>query len=256
MKQPWKRQAASSIFIFFIVSTVIRLVSLPLPLYRLYTLLVSLLALYFFWHWAAESVRQNDRPFYAWILRLGSVLPGIIVFTQLWGKEGLAAYLFESSLTSLTIILAILLFIYMIRGCLHWVFFASPVWKIKQLRSEAESLASRAGFLVETAIVLFFLLPFLLTTWNVYASVPQASKSFLALGFDIGSARISVGLIIVTAGTLYGSLLLSWILPKVLLDEMVIGHDMERGVRISVGRLIQYFIIFIGFILTLTILGS
>jgi len=58
-----------------------------------------------------------------------------------------------------------------------------------------------------------------------------------------------------TAGTLYGSLFLSWILPKVLLDEMVFGHGLERGVRLSVARLIQYFIILIGFILTLTFLG-
>lgn len=255
LEMPWKRQAAYGVMTIYIVSNLIRLVNLPLPLYRLYTLLVSLLALYFLWHWAAESVHQNDKPLYAWMLRLGSVLPGVIVFTQLLGREGLAAYLFESTLSSLAITLAILLFIHMIRGCLHWVFFASPVWQIKQLRSEADALARRAGFLVESAIILFILLPILLSTWNLFGSVPQAAKNLLSFGFDIGSERISVGLAIGTAGTLYGSLLLSWILPKVFLDEKVLGHDMERGVRISVGRLIQYFIIFIGFILTLTILG-
>ena len=254
-QQPWKRQAAYSVIFLFIASSIMKTVSFPLPLYRLYTLLVSLLALYFFLRWAWESIRDNDRAIYAWLLRVGILLPGVIVIAQLWGKDGMAAYLFESSLTSLTIILAIVLFIYMIRGGLHWIFFASPVWKIKQLRSEAESLARRFGFLAETATVVFVMLPIILTTWGAYTNVPQALKSLLAFGFDVGSARISVGLVITTAGTLYGSFLLSWILPKVLLSEMVAGDGMERGVRISVGRLIQYFIIFIGFIVALITLG-
>jgi len=255
LAQKWKRQASYGIVILYIVSVAMKTVSLPLPLYRLYVLLISLLVLYFFWRWAKDSVHQNDRPFYSRLLRLGSVLPGVIVFTQLWGKEGLAAYLYESSLASLAITLAILLFMYIIRGGLHWIFFASSVWKIKQLRSEAESLTRRAAFLIDTCIVVFILLPFLLTTWGLYSTVPQAAKGLLAFGFDLGSVRISVGMVMATAGTLYGSLFLSWILPKVLLDEMVFGHGLERGVRLSVARLIQYFIILIGFILTLTFLG-
>jgi potassium efflux system protein len=255
LQRSWKTQAAYAVTILYIVSSIMKTVSLPLPLYRLYILLVSLLTIYFLWRWAARSVRQKDVPLYALLLRIGILLPCIIVIAQLLGQVGLAAYLFESLLASLAMMIAILLLTYMMHGALHWVFFASPVWKIKQLRSEAESLARHTGFLADTAIVVFVLLPIILTTWNVYGSMVQAIKSLMALGFDIGSARISAGLIIATAGTLYGSFLLSRVIPKVLLDEMVAGDGMERGVRISVGRLIQYFIIFIGVIVALIALG-
>ena len=89
----------------------------------------------------------------------------------------------------------------------------------------------------------------------VYGSVEEARASLLNLGFDIGGLRVSLGLILTSVGTLYGSFILSWILPKILLDEKVAGGGLERGTRISISRLIQYFIVFIGFLLTISVLG-
>jgi len=57
------------------------------------------------------------------------------------------------------------------------------------------------------------------------------------------------------AGTLYGVFFTSRILPKVLLDEAVSGRKLSRGVQRSIGQLIRYFIICVGFVLTFIILG-
>jgi len=57
------------------------------------------------------------------------------------------------------------------------------------------------------------------------------------------------------AGTLYGVFLTSRILPRVLLDETVSGRKLSRGVQRSIGQLIRYFIVFVGFVLTFIILG-
>jgi len=251
----WKRQASIGVIVLYILTSLIVAISIPLPLYRLYTFLASLLSLFFLVRWAGESARLQGSPLFAWMFRVGYILIGIIMFTQLQGKEGLAAYLFDSTLTSLTLLLAFALFIYMIRGGLHWLFFSSPVWNIKQLRSEAEFLARRSGYLVEAFVIGLILLPALLTAWNAYRSMPEAINGLLAFGFDLGSQRISIALVLAAAGTLYGSLLLSWITPKVVLDEKVAGANLERGVRISIGRLIQYFIIFIGFLMTISVIG-
>lgn len=255
VEESWKRQATLGMIVLYILSLIMSAISLPLPLYRLYIFLVSLLALYFLVRWAGESVRRSDPAWYARVLHLGYILLGVIIFAQLQGKAGLAAYLFNSTLTSLAIILAFSLFIYMIRGGIYWLFFSSPVWNIKQLRSDALLLSRRFGYLVEALIVGFVLLPILLKLWGVYASVPEATNDLLALGFNLGSVRISIGLVLTATGTLYGSLLLSWILPKIIMDEKFAGANLERGVRISVNRLIQYFIIFVGFLLTISILG-
>lgn len=251
----WKRQASIWVIVLYMVTAIIVAISLPLPLTRLYISLASFLSLFFLAHWGKESIRQQDSPFYSWMFRIGYVLFGVVIFSDLRGKTGLAAYLFDSTLTSLAIILAFALFIYMIRGILHWVFFSSPVWNIKQLRSEADMLSRRSGYLMEALIVGFVLLPSLLTAWKVYGNVPEAISRLLTFGFNLGSVRISIGLVLATTGTLYGSFLLSWILPKIILDEKVAGANLERGVRISVGNLIQYFIIFIGFLMTISVLG-
>jgi len=251
----WKKQAAYGVIILFVISGVMDAISFPLPFYRLYTLLVSVMAIYFFSRWSVERVRQNDAVIYGWSLRLGSLLLGVIVIAQLFGKKGIAGYLFESSVRSLAITLALVLFMHMIHGALDWFFYASPVWKIKRPQSEAETLARRVGFIINAIIAVFVLFPFILSAWGFFESVQEARHGLLEADFSIGSQRISAGLVIAALGTLYVSFLLSWILPRVLLDETATGSVLERGVRISIGRLIQYFVIFIGFLLTVAVLG-
>jgi small-conductance mechanosensitive channel len=82
-----------------------------------------------------------------------------------------------------------------------------------------------------------------------------ATEGLLTLGFNVGSQRISVGLLIVSAGVLYGAFLTSWILQKLLMDEVLLRRRVERGVRLSIGRLVHYVLIFVGFMLALSTLG-
>ena len=80
-------------------------------------------------------------------------------------------------------------------------------------------------------------------------------KGVLSVGFNLGNQRISVGLVITAAGILYGSFFISWGVRKLLMDEVLIKHRVEKGVRHSMTRLVNYVIIFIGFLLALSTLG-
>jgi small-conductance mechanosensitive channel len=60
---------------------------------------------------------------------------------------------------------------------------------------------------------------------------------------------------IVSTAILYGSFFLSWILQKMLMDEVLVRRQLGRGVRHSIGRLVHYVLIFIGFLLALSALG-
>ena len=57
---------------------------------------------------------------------------------------------------------------------------------------------------IDVAIWGLVLLPAILMIWGVYDNLEEATKGLLALGFNLGSQRISVGLLIVAAGILYG----------------------------------------------------
>jgi small-conductance mechanosensitive channel len=91
--------------------------------------------------------------------------------------------------------------------------------------------------------------------WRIYGNLQDAIKGLWAFGFNLGSQRISVGLVIVSVGILYGAFLVSWILQKLLVDEVLVTRRMEMGVRVSIGRLVHYVLIFVGFVLALLVLG-
>ena len=251
----WEKQAAYGVMGVHILSTLLLAIGLPLYLSRLYVFLMSLMALYFIVRWAKKCSAQKKIGIYIWLLRVVGAFFVVIIIAELWGHAGIAFYIFRSMLKSMAITLPYILFLYMIYGGLHWVFHLSPVWRVKLLRNDADFHVQRVGFLFVAAIVGFALLPAILVAWNLYDNLPEATTSIYSLGLSLGTLRVSAGMIVTLAGTFYGVFLTSRILPKVLLDEAVSGRKLARGVQRSIGQLIRYFIIFIGFLLTFIILG-
>jgi small-conductance mechanosensitive channel len=148
-----------------------------------------------------------------------------------------------------------MLFMYMIRGVLEWVLRRSSLRPTAFFYGDTDALIRRVTRFTDVALCGLLLLPGNLLIWGVFDSVPGAIKGLLALGFKLGSQRITVGLVIISAGILYGSFLASWMVQKLLMDEVLARRRVERGVRASIARLVHYVFIFIGFLLALLALG-
>jgi len=251
----WKRKFIFGVVIVLILTILMYVINLPLPLFRLYTVLTALVGVLFCWQWATESVRHKDSVLYIWLLRFGSFLLVIIIIAELWGKEGLAEYLFISSIRSIATVLAFGLFTYLLRGGLEWLFSTSPLRRTKVLYSDTATIIHRAALIINAVIWGLVVLPAILAIWGVYPNLPEATKGLLTFGFDLGAQRISVALVIAAAGIFYGSYLISWMLQKILIDEVLVRSRVELGVRVSIGRLVHYVLIFVGFLLALLTLG-
>jgi len=251
----WKRHFVYGLMILLIVTRLMSVVSLPLPLFRLYTVVTALLGLIFCVQWAGKSVRHQASGLYTRSLRLGALFFAVIIVVQLWGKGGLALYLFVSSINSMAIVLVFLLFMRVIRGGVEWVFQDSPLRRATVLQSDTDVIIRRAACLIDVAIWGLVLLPTLLVTWKIYDSMRGAIKGLLALGFNLGSQRISVGLLIASAAIFYGSFVASSIVKKLLVDEVLFRRGVERGVRLSIARLVHYVIISVGFLWAVSTLG-
>jgi potassium efflux system protein len=104
-------------------------------------------------------------------------------------------------------------------------------------------------------LVGFLVLSLLLAIWRVYNSPSDAIKGLLSSGFDLGSKRITVGLIIAAVGLFFGSFLISWAVQKLFVGGALAKHKVDTGVKISIARLIHYALISIGFFLALLALG-
>jgi potassium efflux system protein len=251
----WKGQFAYGLIIVFLVTRLLYVIMLPLPLFRLYTVLTTSIGVLFCWRWARESVRQKDSGFYSWTLRVCAIFLAFIMMAEIWGKQGLAEFLFASLIRSTAILLGFMLFLYMIRGFIEWVFRSSSLKQTALFSVNTDAIISRATFFIDAAICGIVLLPAILFIWGAYENMPRAMKGLLTLGFNLGSDRISVGLVIVSAGILYGSFLVSRIVQKLLMDQVLARRRVEIGVKVSIARLVHYVLIFIGFLVALLALG-
>ncbi len=83
----WKRQFVYGLMIVLIVTGLMDALNLPLPLFRLYTILTALVGLVFCLRWAGKSDNHKDSGLYAWALRLGSLFFGAVMIAELWGKK-------------------------------------------------------------------------------------------------------------------------------------------------------------------------
>jgi potassium efflux system protein len=251
----WKMKFVYGLVTVLLVTQLLQVITLPIPLFRLYTVLTALVGLVFCWRLAGESVRQKDDRFYRWPLRAGAIFLAFIIVAEIWGKQGLAEFLFISLIRSIALVLGFMLFLYMIRGSLEWVFRRSFLQRAAFFYRSTHTIIRRVTLFVDIALCGLLFLPAILLTWGLFGSLSAAIKGLLELGFNLGSQRISIGLVIISAGILYGSFLASWMVQKVLIDEVLARRRVETGVRVSIARLVHYVFIFIGFLLALLVLG-
>ena len=251
----WKKHFVYWLTTVLVVTKLMEVTSLPLPLFRMYIVLTAVVGILFCLRWAGESQRLKESNLYSWSLWLGSFFFAFVIIAEILGKEGLAEYLFVSLIRSIAIALVFMLFMHMIRGGLEWLFHSTPLKRAKALYQDTDVIIRRVGRFINAAMWGLIVLPIILAFWGVYDDLQGAMKGLLTFGFNLGSQWISVGIVIASAGILYGSFLVSWIFQKLVIDEVLIRRRVETGVRLSVGRLLHYVLIFAGFLLALSILG-
>ena len=251
----WKKKAIYGLMTVLVLTTLIEMFNLPLPLLRLYMIVVALVAIPFCFRWAKESVRRKERKIYPWGLVLGGLFFAVIVIAEAWGKAPLSFYLLISSMRSVAAALLFALFTYMIRGALEWLFHRAPIQRAASVYSDTASLIRRVALLIDLAIWGLVLVPAVFVIWEKYDSFEQAVEGLLSVGFNLGTQRITLGLLILAAAVFYSSFLLSWLLQNLFLDKVLLKRGVGAGVRISIKRLLHYVLISTGFLLAISSFG-
>jgi small-conductance mechanosensitive channel len=252
----WKKQFVYGLISVLIVARSMEVLSIPIPLFRLFTFSAALISLAFCLRLAGQVVRQDHPRYFAWALRLNSLFLGAVVVAELWGHKALASHVFISLIRSIATALVFALFLYIARGGLEWLFRSSPLRRASMLDDDAtEAIIRRLGHFLDVVIVSLILIPAVLMIWGVYDTLQEATEGLLGLGFGLGSHRITIGLVILSTGILYASFLASWIVQKLLVDEVFFKRRVERGVRLSIARLAHYAIMVAGLLAAISALG-
>ena len=250
----WRTQLVYWLITLMLLTRLFYTLDLATPLFRFYFLVAALLSLVFCLHWTTKKSRGGDAPRFPWVFGVAAAFLTVIVFAEVSGEAERAEYLFNTWLRTILSLLAFGLLIYLIRGSLEWAVHSSSLQTIPLVRRNAAGIIRRLGLLVSVLIGVI-VLAILLEVWGVYDSPAMALTELLAWGVSIGTQRLTVGQVIAGFSAMVVTLLVSWLVQQLLIEDALGTRNVERGVRFSVGRLIHYVLVFVGFILALMILG-
>jgi potassium efflux system protein len=250
----WRTQLVYWLITLLLLTRLFYTLNLATPLFRCFFLLAALLSLVFCLRWATKKSSGGDAPRFPGVFAVAAAFLTVIVFAEVSGEAARAEYLFNTWLRTILSLLAFGLLIYLIRGSLEWAFHSSSLQTIPLVRRNAAGIIRRLGLLVSVLIGVI-LVAILLEVWGVYDSPAMALTELLAWGVSIGTQRLTVGQVIAGFSAMVVTLLVSWLVQQLLIEDALGTRNVERGVRFSVGRLIHYVLVFVGFILALMILG-
>ncbi len=256
IKESWKKHFVYTIITIFLVTTVMTVINFPVTLSRLYIAITALIVVLLCLKWSRKNVHSGGSGLFTWSLRFGALFFTFIGIAELWGKHEISSYLLASTMDSIVTALIFVLFVKMINGVLAWVFNVSPL-KVSTLSRKIDTAFIVRGVsrLID-AIVWGLILPStILVIWAAHETMEGAMKWILALGVNLGSYRLTLGLLVFAGLIIYISFLISWIVQKLIIDAVLLKRQREKGARHSVARLIHYVIIFLGFIFAFSTFG-
>lgn len=252
----WKSIFINGLITIVVVTRFMDILSLPIPVFRLYVFFAASAGIIFCLRLLRVLKEDDISVFIRVLLRSGVLFFTLIVFFEIWGRKSLASYLFVSMIRSIGTVLIFSFFMYMIRGGLEWLF-STPLLKLSTplKENETDKFVTMLARFFDILIVLLVIVPGILMIWGVFQSMKDATNSVLSFGYNFGSNHISIGLLIISSTILYSSFLISWVVQKLLIDQLLFKRSVGVGARISIARLMHYFIIVVGFLLAISALG-
>lgn len=254
IKEARNRRLVYLLAVLLILTEALRILELPLPLFRLYIFFVALAGLFLGIRMAIKRADSGNSPLLVWGLRAGTVLFAVALFAEIGGYNGLSSDLIECSLKSILSLSVCWMVMILIHGGLKGALYSTPIRSIAILRNKAEVIIRRA-----THTIGFFLGLFLvaanLEIWGFYENPVAALQGFLSLGVHIGPRRITLGLVLTSGLIMYGSLLSSWAVQAALTEGLFTVREVQMGARFSMARLIHYAFMLVGLLFALAALG-
>ncbi len=251
---PWRRRLVYLLAALFLVSQALALVSFPTPLFRLYVAAVGLggAALC---HWRAQENRQRTgASLYAWALHGGSVVLLAVFLAQVGGYTALATHLLDASIKTTFLGLFAWMVALLANGAVEFALGTSAAQANAIVRKHRRLLQARAAAVANGAVGVLALAA-VLEVWRLYDTPTHALRSLLGLGITVGEVRVSVGLVLTAGAVLAGALATSWLVQRVLDEEVYPRRGVEPGVGLSINRLIQYGFTLAGFLAAVSALG-
>ena len=250
----WRRRLIYGCVALIITVWLFQVFVMPLPIVRLYVFLVAVVgSIYCGWRTVVSS-RSEDSNLQTGELGLACFMFMLVLIPELAGYSHLALYLLQAAIQTILILLATWILILAARGGLEFIIQSSPLKRFPIVQAKADVIVNRSALLANL-FIFFLTITLILVAWRVYENPTQAIEHILQFGFDVGSRRVTVGLIFTAVALLYGAFLASWVVQAMLMAGVLSRRELQAGVRFSMARLVHYSLVVVGFLLALLALG-
>ena len=229
----------------------LRLVGLPLPYYRAYLVVLSLVLMAILFD-LCRKLELKEKTNRLYLLRLIGLLVAASFITNLVGYVALSYRLLESSIESVIVILFAALAYQIGLGGVAFLFSRLSTGKTGIVKRFGQEFQGR--FEKTLWLVLFgYSCLYLTAVWGLYSSPGKAWEALTSFSWTISSYELSLAVMLQVILVFYLSLELSWLLQTILDRQLFQRRD--RGVRDAVKKLLHYTLVLIGVLLAAGVAG-
>jgi len=241
--------------VLFLISTALRMISLPLPLYRVYLLTLYLLGAPLLWWVSVRARRFRGRVTkFVFVLRLGSLLVIVALAAQIIGYVNLSYRLVQASIETLFAFLFLLMVLKLGFGAIDFMLARSWLRRRRFIHQHGVQLGQRLKKLFRIVSITYALV-LLAGIWGVFDTASDAWQALLDGSINLGAATITLRMVVLAGVTLYLTYQLSWFLQASIDTQLLQRRQVDRGVRDAIKKLLHYALVLIGFLLAISALG-
>ena len=228
------------------------LIALNLPqtvifFFVFYVALVSLIVFVLAW----KKRRHHPKSPIEWFHRSWGIFPLLVILSGTTGYDHFAVFFFSAVLSTIVAFMIIWMLFQLNNGLIEFILSLLPISFISEnrqiLQKKIQPILLGAHILLLAAVVA--------VNWAIYPTVVSALSGITDFGFNLGGVRISPGFLITVALVFYTGLLASQASQFLLIKEILPHYGYEKGVQMSISRLVHYGILFVTFFTMLRVLG-
>ncbi|GAB4280125.1 MAG: hypothetical protein Kow0029_24440 [Candidatus Rifleibacteriota bacterium] len=254
VENPWRRRLIYLLSALFLTSQLCYLINLPSPMFRIYVALVGLIgAMFCFWR-ARVNARLGISNWFLIAIKAGGLVLLAIFILQAAGYAGLANHILEVSIKSVFLLLIVWIINLILKGLAEASIDNAFVKKSAIFKKHSAHIVSRVKPIIDI-LAIYCAVAGLLSVWGIFDSFSESSINLLSIGITLQGEKLTIGTLASAAALLYVSLFASWLIQRILDEEVYPRKKVEPGVGISINRLIHYTFVIIGIVVALSTIG-
>ncbi|WP_136810787.1 mechanosensitive ion channel domain-containing protein [Desulfosediminicola flagellatus] len=248
IENPQGQQILRRLAMFMAMTLMFVAIDLPLLIILFFVVYASVAALFIYVYQLRFKYRNNLER---WTRRSWGIFPLMIIISGVMGYDQFAIYSFTILLETVSSCLVVWMLYRLNSAILELCLKAIPFSLLKDNRHVV--VKSLQPFIAWIHWIL--LISLLGVVWNFFPSIDAAISAINSFGFKLGDFNISPGFVLTIIFVLYGATLFSKAIQAILLKEILPRYSAEKGVQLSITRLVHYAIVTVGFFIMLKALG-